>query len=61
MGYTWDIHNNPPGILLRTGKKRLCIYRDNDDDLVRQVFRTLTDEFPSLAPKKRKTRSTPLC
>ncbi len=61
MGYTWDSRNNPPGILLRNGKKRLCIYRDNDDGLVRQVFRNLTDEFPSLAPKKRKTRSTHLC
>ena len=60
MGYTWDSRNNPPGILLRTGKKRLCIYRDTEDlDLVRQVFQILTDEFPSLAPKKRKFRSTP--
>lgn len=59
MGYTWHPHNNPPGILLRNGKKRLCIYRDADDALVRQVFKVLTDEFPSLAPKKRKFRPTP--
>ena len=59
MGYTWDSRNNLPGILLRNGKKRLCIYRDTDDALVRQVFQILTDEFPSLAPKQRGPRSTP--
>ena len=60
MGYTWHHCNNPPGILLRNGKKRLCIYRDADDALVRQVFQILTDEFPSMAPKKRKSKPTPV-
>lgn len=55
MGYTWHPHDNPPGILLRNGKKRLCIYRDADDSIVRQVFQILTAEFPSMAPRKRKS------
>lgn len=60
MGYTWDSRNNPPAILLRTGKKRLCIYRDDaflsaaDLDLVRQVARILVSEYPSLSNASRK-------
>ena len=47
-------------ILLRTGKKRLCIYRDGafltaaDLDLVRQVARILVSEYPSLSNASRK-------
>lgn len=57
MGYTFDRRDNPPGILLRNGRKRLCIYRDIDMCLVQEVAGILLSEFLVLKTRNMSLRS----